>query len=538
MTKNILENNSNTSVNNTDNDNNPVSLKEHPCLQAIPYEQALQQMGWGELKPINKALLPVEPFHPEQMPSTLRDYIYDVAECQQSSLDFIAVSALCGLAALIGNGIRIAPKQNTHNWKIVPNLWGAIIGRSATLKTPDMQAALAPLYSFQNEWYQQWRKQKKQKETKNLLIELERQEKKKQARKAFKNKNKQQAIALLNEPLEDQESEDETLVKRRLLVNDATVEKLGELLRENPRGLLMVRDELSGFLANMERKEYQTDRSFYLTAFNGNSPYTYDRIERGTIYIPNATLSIIGGIQPSRIIPIVQAINRGINDDGLLQRFQLMVWPDNNKEREWRDEYPNQKAWEAYEKVFRSLYDKPVGSSQHPTTMRFSAEAQEMFSEWWENHQKAIRRDDLSEALQSHCAKMDKTIVSLALIFELVEGGRFEINKEALQTALRWENYLLSHAKRLYAADDSLTTERANLLIERCNGLPEVFTARDIYRRCWTHLKDKEAVKTALDVLCRCNYLRKICDNKEQKGGRSTIRYEWHPLVKNQSIKQ
>ncbi|WP_375653419.1 DUF3987 domain-containing protein, partial [Bartonella sp. MR110HLJHH] len=73
---------------------------------------------------------------------------------------------------------------------------------------------------------------------------------------------------------------DDTLDKRRFIVNDITVEKLGELLKA-PRGLLMVRDELSGFLANLERKEYQTDRAFYLTAFNEDDQFTYDRIERG-----------------------------------------------------------------------------------------------------------------------------------------------------------------------------------------------------------------------------------------------------------------
>ncbi len=78
----------------------------------------------------------------------------------------------------------------------------------------------------------------------------------------------------------------------------------------------MVRDELSGFLANLERKEYQTDCAFYLTAFNGDDQFTYGCIERGTIFITHVTLSMIGGIQPSRIIPIIQAIQRGINDDG------------------------------------------------------------------------------------------------------------------------------------------------------------------------------------------------------------------------------
>lgn len=38
----------------------------------------------------------------------------------------------------------------------------------------------------------------------------------------------------------------------RIVVNDTTVEKLGELLNENPRGLLLIRDELPGFLARLE----------------------------------------------------------------------------------------------------------------------------------------------------------------------------------------------------------------------------------------------------------------------------------------------
>ncbi|WP_345119681.1 DUF3987 domain-containing protein, partial [Bartonella pachyuromydis] len=189
---------------------------------------------------------------------------------QQTPLDFIAVSALCGLAAVIGNGVRVAPKQY-DDWTIVPNLWGAIVGQPSTYKTPTMEAALAPLYAFQEEWYQEWVKQKKSQETKDILIELDKREKKKQACKALKDQDEEQALALLSKSLENKETDDDdTLNKRRLIVNDVTVEKLGELLKENPRGLLMVRDELSGFLANLERKEYQTDRSFYLTAFNGD----------------------------------------------------------------------------------------------------------------------------------------------------------------------------------------------------------------------------------------------------------------------------
>ncbi|UNF29718.1 DUF3987 domain-containing protein [Bartonella krasnovii] len=85
---------------------------------------------------------------------------------------------------------------------------------------------------------------------------------------------------------------------------------------------------------------------YYLTAFNGKKSYTYDRIERGTI-------SIIGGIQPSRIIPIIQDMNHGINGDALLQRFQMLVFPDERKELLWVDRLPNQKAWEIFQRTVK-----------------------------------------------------------------------------------------------------------------------------------------------------------------------------------------
>ena len=58
-------------------------------------------------------------------------------------------------------------------------------------------------------------------------------------------------------------------ILRRYRTNDPTVEKLGELLKENPRGLLIFRDELIGFLAGLDREDRKSDRGFYLEAWNG-----------------------------------------------------------------------------------------------------------------------------------------------------------------------------------------------------------------------------------------------------------------------------
>ncbi|WP_375678201.1 YfjI family protein, partial [Bartonella sp. AP72JLCBS] len=388
--KNILENH--TPLN--DNDNG--SLNDKTCLEAIPYKQVLQQNGWGELKPITAALLPVEPFDPLQLPMPFMDYVYDVSERQQAPMDFIAVSALCALAAVIGNGVRIAPKQH-DDWKIVPNLWGALIGQPSTMKTPTMQAALTPITCLQKKWYKDWLKQKEKQEIEEILETLDKSEKKKQAHKAIKKGDLETAHALLSETLSKDNARDEDV--SRFIVNDVTVEKLGELLKENPRGLLMVRDELSGFLANLERREYQTDRAFYLTAFNGEGQFTYDRIGRGTIFIPNATVSIIGGIQPSRILPFIRNVLYGKGNDGFLQHFQMLVFPDETKDWKWVDRPPNQEAWETYEGAFRSLYDNPLGSPEHPLVMCFSAEAQEIFREWMQKIFKEAKENNLSESL-------------------------------------------------------------------------------------------------------------------------------------------
>lgn len=114
-------------------------------------------------------------------------------------------------------------------------------------------------------------------------------------------------------------------------MNDATVEKLGKILNQNPHGVLLFRDELTGWFRTLDREGHENDRAFYLEAWNGTGSYTYDRIGRGTLYIPAACVSILGGIQPGPLEDYLKATLRGgAGDDGLLQCFQLSVYPDDS----------------------------------------------------------------------------------------------------------------------------------------------------------------------------------------------------------------
>lgn len=484
---------------------------------------------WPDPLPIVSNLPPVEPFAPELLPDPLRDYVLDVADRQQAPADFAAVVALCGLGAILGNRVRVLPKRH-DDWTITPNLWGAIIGRPSAMKTPGMRAALAPVYRLQDQMREEWLRKSEEAKVEIMLAGLDAKEAKKRAEKAMKAGDKDAAREIIEGMLKS--ADEEAASAPRLIVNDSSVEKLGELLNENPRGLLLERDELPGWLARMSREEFQGERAFYLEAFNGDGRFTYDRIGRGTVHIENCTLSVIGGAQPSRIAHLVRGAQTGEADDGLVQRLQLAVWPDDVHSWQWVDRAPNSVAREAYDGVFEMLNAVALARNEEPMVLRFSAEAQQHFKEWMTEIQSEARGGNIAPTLESHILKMPKTVASLALIFEMVDGGRFEIGETATLRALDWADYLRSHANRLYAAADSTFDDAARLILERRSQLPEKFTARDVHRRGWASLADRDTVSAALGILVSTHHCREARKTSGQGGGRPTSEFIWHPSLR------
>lgn len=481
--------------------------------------------GWPLPKPIVSTLPAVARFTADLLPDALRAYVLDVSERQQSPADFVAVAALCGLSAVAGNKVRVRPKQH-DDWTIVPNLWGAIIGPPSAMKSPAMTAALAPAFMLQDEMRELWERQCATLAQDEMLAELSASTTKSQAKKLLKAGDREGARKLL----QDAGGEDDEMPPcPRLIVNDATVEKLGELLNENRNGLLLIRDELPGFLARMEDQECASERTFYLEAFNGDGSFTFDRIGRGTVRIESNTVSIIGGVQPSRIIPLVRGAVSGSSNDGFLQRMQMTVWPDPSSSWKWVDRAPDAAARIAVDRIFRDIRDIPISDDGQPRILRFEPAAQDAFREWMESIQREARSKTLPSALESHILKMPKTVASLALIFDLVEGdGDDLIGDTAILRALGWADYLRTHANRLYAAGQTMAEEGARLIIERRRQLPDQFTARDVHQKNWAGLSEREAVATALDVLTGSFHCREVL-RRSLAGGRPTISFEWNP---------
>ena len=191
---------------------------------------------------------------------------------------------------------------------------------------------------------------------------------------------------------------------------------LGELLRENPAGLLVLRDELVGLIASWDREGREGERAFYLEAWNGTESFDTDRIGRGSIFIPNLCVSLFGGIQPDKLVAYLEQAAHALANDGMLQRFQLLVYPD-HRAWEWRgpDAGPNMHGTGPLMFSTSCPNLDPVTWGASPADdfakfpfFRFDEAAQEIYIEWSANlHRERLPAED-NPIITQHLAKFDK----------------------------------------------------------------------------------------------------------------------------------
>jgi hypothetical protein len=494
-------------------------------------------IAWPDPQPIRNELRPVESLKSEIIPEPYRVWITDVAHRMQCPIDFVATAAIVMTSSIIGAGCGIKPKRR-DDWLVIPNLWGGAIGRPSMLKTPALAEALRPLARLEA-----IAKQEYDAAVQNYLIEVAAYKAEQQALKGHMLKSARarfnscdaestRAQFKVYDPKDDSQPDLKSIlaglkapdppVWRRYKTNDATIEKISEVLAVNPRGMFVFRDELIGLLASWDREGRESDRAFHLEAWNGNGSHTTDRIGRGTIYTENLCESIFGGIQPSKLITYLHQTVHNIANDGLLQRFQLLVYPDEPKEWRLVDEYPNHqeknRAFAVIEKLATMNFVDYGAESEDGAArphFRLSDEAQEYFYEWLTVLEvEKLRRDDEEPIMIEHLGKYRSLFPSLALVFHLIEvaDGRATgpISLRSAEQAAEWCKYLESHARRIYALVSDISLQAAARLAQKIEdgALQDDFTARDVYRKEWRLLDTKDLANVALEELVEAGWLR------------------------------
>jgi hypothetical protein len=444
-------------------------------------------------------------------PREIAEYAEDLSDRLQCPADYVTWTLTVAGAGLIGRGAGIRPKRYDE-WTERPCLWVALIGPPSWMKSPALAEGFRPLH-----------RQQARDHERHLL---ERADWEAACRALRASAQKGEAADLPDEPIEE-----------RRWTADATIEKLADLMA-SARGLTLKRDELAGWAGQMNKySRSEGDRQFYLETYSGGS-FAVDRIKRGTTWVPDLYLNIVGGVQPT----IARDLFGTGPDDGLAARF-VAVWPELTGE--WRavDRPPNVAARDALDRVSDRLASQDWAAVLATDTYkpqpycRPDPDGLTLLAEWRERVMRPLRRGEYEGRHAGRIGKYDGLVARLVLVFHLIEwaagrSGATAVPAETVARALElMDDYLVPMDARVYRAyGEGANAEGGRRVAAwiRHKRL-ERLTVREVQRHGWAGLQERPDALAALVWLAVRGWIREAED--ERRVGRPSSGYLVNPRL-------
>jgi hypothetical protein len=459
-----------------------------------------------------------EPFPIEAMPEPLSSLTREAAAALQCDEAMIGLPALIVAAGVIGDTREIMLRRD---WCEPSVLWGAVVCDSGTKKTPASKILLEPLYRLQDAQIAAYTA----------------------ARTTWEPLKAAHAAAVksyLKGSGPDPGPPPPEPTCTRYAAGDCTVERLAELLDENPRGLLMHRDELSAWVGSFARyRANGSDLPIWLS-INNAGRICVDRKgdNRRTTNVPRALASVFGTIQPgtlARVLAVPEFV-----EAGLLARFLVARPP--HEDAPWTEAVIGSGVYTAYAKL---LYDlvalKPLDTDGRkvPHTLTFNPEAKRA---WVKLHDEQVRdRRDTSGPLLTALRKLTAFTARLILLHHAVSCVGRGINDttpigvvsvDAGAVLARW---FAHEARRMYAALDETPAERKmHDLAEYVTRKGGSITARDLMNNCRRRYPTTQAAEVALDQLVREGVGSWVNRPPTSRGGHPTRIFQITPTAEPQ----
>lgn len=446
-------------------------------------------------------------------PTQITDYVIDQSKLMGADPAAMAIFCLGTLSGSITDEIRIQPKKHDNSWTECSRIWCAVIGDPSTKKSPLLNKALSPLKDINTKWI-------------------------KESNAAIKKWEEACKIA----KKEDTQTPEKPL-KKRLIIEDTTTEKLGVTLSEcEPRGLLSVRDELSGWLGGMDAYKNGTgnkDKPLWLEAYNGGQKM-FERVSRGDTFVDNWSVSIVGGIQPS----VIQAYAKTTEHDGLLQRFILLYAKQSHSIGE--DRAINMAAKNKYDALIIHLAN--LGGSNNAVLLSDDAHTSRSA---FERQIHKIMKYHPNPHIKAALGKWSGLYARLLLIWHCCDAHEqsiyptnIQVSKNTADKVIKFMlTVLLPHMVKFYSALDPLediTRELAKLILAK---EWQRFTPKRDFNNYWKKsrtLKPWE-IKTALERLEAFSWITPEYNATIDKDGIAKayiVNKEIHTLFTEQKAKE
>lgn len=362
----------------------------------------------------------------EIFPEPIQSYLLECNRTLNSSIDYMGCSLMWLISVCVGNSISIEPKKG---WQEPAQLWMAIVGKAGWGKTPSIKQIINPLQRLNAK---KVKKYYKELEKFNFYDNLTKTEKKEH--EEVKKPNKNQFIA-----------------------NDITIEALVDLHQESDNSVGVFKDELAGWIKDMNKYKEGSDLEFWLSTWSG-SPVILTRITRSGSFIENPFIPILGGIQPT----ILESFNTSQNkENGFMDRL-LLCYPDmkvdyfSEEEMEYETlNWYNDSIINFYDLINNGLVERGEDGEILPRVAVLSEEAKRTYIKR-DNEITDMQNDvDENEYLKSMLPKQKAYILRFALLIHVFSeyfedtGDVLEISDANIKKAIKLSDYFIAMAKKI-----------------------------------------------------------------------------------------
>ncbi len=465
---------------------------------------------------------PFRPFPVEVFPEQIRSYVVACATSIGCDESFVALPMLSGLASAIGNTRKIKIKRA---WTEPAIIWAAIIAEPSKYKSPALELALLAIQERGRFFREDHAKAINTWETAHSNWEIQHTAWKQAASKAARSGN----------DFDDAPEPPERPVCSRTWTDDTTTEALVSKLQENPRGLLMIRDELSGWF-NFDRYAGGRgggDVEKWLRVFGGRE-LVVDRKTSGTEFVSRASVSIAGGIQPEILRRALAQENR---ENGLASRLLFAMPP--RRQKMWTDSDVDECKERAMLEVFDSLYglDFEIDSqgNQNPKLVPMNRDAQRLFKKFvnehgFEQHQRVGDEAAAWGKLEGYAARF-------ALVIHLTRAASKDptltnpdmVDEASIEAGVKLVRWFTGEVERVYAALDGDEDDRERRQLDEWvtskGGSVTAKMLQDSRRKAYPKAAMAEK---ALNALVEADLGKWEHSKPGAKGGRTSKRFVQH----------
>lgn len=391
----------------------------------------LYEKGYGSRMQKEIIELPKKPvienhdFPIEIFPDPIQSYILECADKLDSNVDYMGCSLIWLISVCIGNSIEMEVK---NGWIENPTVWISLVGKAGIGKTPSIKNIIFPLESVNN------------REVRNYFKELEKFE-------AYDNLTKKE---------KEESVEVKKPIKKQFIANDITLEALVDLHQESDNAVGVFKDELAGWLKDMNKYRAGSDLEFWLSCWSGKSVFL-NRLTRKGSFVDKPFIPVLGGIQPNILNSFYTEENK---DNGFMDRM-LLSFPESKIENYNENElsydilsWYKETIIRFFEKCKRSILRNEDGTI-NSYKANFDANAK---NEWKRifNKISAFQNDENeNEYLKSMYPKQKSYVPRFALLIHVFNeflnpnSNSLLISKESILKAEKLSEYFIATAKKV-----------------------------------------------------------------------------------------